>query len=396
MMDSTATENVRELDPFGFVVGYRSAIKPLGGDVQGPDPRYVFHTPYVQYEPGRVLFTITFDRLQAGRGELHINVYAFVPGSGRDALLVTSSRLQMNDRAATGRPISLSILSVPGASYALHGYCSDGTDAVAAGLSIVAEEVPEAPEAVPGEGLLPTRLEATALNATWRLVENDPPTLRDPVSQPMSDAQLVEPEYRRWTDRFLPPVADSDIAWQLAFVAQALDRYGMLRGGARGMAIGEHSIALRPALTEAGCDAVLASIPSADEAKIDWSAVLCAPLIAPENVLPVAAMIADQPTDERGFDFLWSFDMAERGYAAGNTAGYLIDLMRVLRPRGYAVHMLHLRRDEHGQGRGLPRIEIERLAVSLLSRGFSIVQLNFGGMPPERDSLPFGLIVRKD
>lgn len=395
MMDSTATENVRTLDPFGFVVGYRSAIKPLGGDVQGPDPRYVFHTPYIQYEPGRVLFTVTFDRLQASRGELHINVYAFVPGSGRDALLVTSSRLHMADRGATSRPVRLSIMTVPGASYALHGYCSDGTDAVAAGLSVSAEEIPASAEAAPGEGLLPTRLTADAIDPTWRLVENDPPSLANPVSQAMSDAQLAEPEYRHWTARFQPAVDDPDLAWQLAFVAQALNRYGMLREGARGIAVGERSHALAPVMAGAGCRAVLASVPASDEAAIDWNSVLCKSLTTLENPVPVTALLAEQPTDERGFDFMWSFDMAERGYVAGNTAGYLIDFMRVLRPRGYAVHMLLLRQRNPSEPPGLPRIEVERLAVSLLSRGFSIVQLNFGAAS-DRDLIPFGLIVRKD
>jgi hypothetical protein len=43
----------------------------------------------------------------------------------------------------------------------------------------------------------------------------------------------------------------------------------------------------------------------------------------------------------------------------------------------------------------LPRREVERLALTLISRGFTVAQLNFGvdSLPETR---PFGMIVRKD
>src|ERR1700751_2870492 len=118
MVNADAQDNVRQLDPFGFWIGHSSAIRPLGGEVRSPDPRYVFHTPYVEYRPGRVLFSIRFDELRASFGELRVFINAFVPGSGRDAMFVTSSRLILSDRAAAERGLTMSILTVPGATYA--------------------------------------------------------------------------------------------------------------------------------------------------------------------------------------------------------------------------------------------------------------------------------------
>ena len=138
MMDAQAPDNIRELDPFGFMVGHASAIRPLGGPEKGPDPRYVFHTPYVEFRPGRVIFAIRLDKLQASFGELRVFINAFVPGSGRDAVFVTSSRLDLTDRAAVERGLVISVLAVAGATYAAFGLCMEGTDAQAAGLIVTA------------------------------------------------------------------------------------------------------------------------------------------------------------------------------------------------------------------------------------------------------------------
>ena len=111
MLDAEYRENVRTLDPFGFLVGQGSAIRPLGGEERSPDPRYVFHTPYVEFRPGRVVFTIRFEELQASFGELRVNINAQIPGSGRDAMFVTSSRLLLADRETVERGLTISIMS---------------------------------------------------------------------------------------------------------------------------------------------------------------------------------------------------------------------------------------------------------------------------------------------
>ncbi len=400
MMDSDAQDNVRELDPFGFWHGHGSAIRPLGGEERGLDPRYVFHTPYVEFRPGRILFTIRFDKLQASFGELRVFINAFVPGSGRDAVFVTSSRLDLSDRIAVERGLTISILSVAGATYAAHGICVEGTDARASGLTVTAEQT-ESTEGIAAETfLLPTALGSTMLEMPNRLVDDGAPNFRDPVSQTMTNAQLADGEYQQWVARLPGAPADDSARWRLAFTAQVLDRYGMLRKGGRGIALGKGSAALAPVIAASGCEALLASLSPEHVSDFSWTGIHCAPLDAvagPDGLLPGAPLsFADQPADARGFDFMWTNGMAELGYEAGHCANFLVELMTVLRPGGYAVHVLDLAPSGGSVSHGLPRGEAERLAVTLISRGFTVAQLNFSGLAESFDALPFGLIVRKD
>ena len=105
--------------------------------------------------------------------------------------------------------------------------------------------------------------------------------------------------------------------------------------------------------------------------------------------------LAAEPADQRGFDFMWTMGMAQLGYKAGHTANFLSGLMSVLRPGGFAIHMLELSPSATEAAENLPRSEIERLAVTLISRGFTVAQLNFGDGNP-LEARPFGMIVRKD
>jgi|GEM_PF-1627284 len=401
MMDSENQDLVRELDPFGFQIGHASAIKPLGGGERGPDPRYVFHTPYIAFRPGRVTFAIRFDKLQASFGELRVHINAFVQGSGRDAIFVMSSRLDMSDRAAVERGMTISVLAVAGATYAAYGFCLEGTDARAAGLTIIAEETGTSDGLIAEELLLPTQLGARAVETPSRLVGDDTPRLRDPISQPMTADQLAEPEYRQWAKALASALDDPRTTWPLAFVAQALDRYEMLRPGARGLALGQRAAALAPVMAANNCHAMVATVRAQPGgAGIHWDALPCTPIDAapgPDGRLQgVALSIADQPADERGFDFIWSLGAASRLNVTGDTASFLTGAMMLLRPGGYAVHMFDLATRDGAPPTAIPRAEIERIAIMLISRNFSVAQLNFAaGLALEQPSTPFGLIVRK-
>lgn len=398
MMTIEPQETIRELDPFGFMIGQASAIRPLGGTNRGLDPRYVFHTPYIEFPPCRVIFTIRFDKLQASFGELRVHINAFVPGSGRDAVFVTSSRLDLSDRAAVERGMAISIMAVAGATYAAYGLCMDGTDATAAGLTVTAEQA-EADGSGEAALLLPTRLGKVPLDLPTRLIADRPPHFRDPVSQTMTADQLDEAEFRHWTGRLAGPPAESASRWRFAFIAQVLDRYGMLAPGARGITLGGGGVALGPILASAGCKALVGSLPANHGASdFAWSNVLCRRLDAagvPEgDGAPLA--LAEMPADERGFDFMWTIGMVQLGHEAGHAANFLLELMSVLRPGGIAIHMTGLTPPGAANAPGLARNEIERLALTLISRRFTVAQLNFAGLAEARETVPFGLVVRKD
>jgi hypothetical protein len=396
-MEAPAQVNSQELEPFGYF-GYASAIRPLGGEERGPDPRYVFHTSYFEFRRGRVIFTVQFEKLRATFGELRVQIHAFVPGSGRDAVFVTSSRLDLTDQMAIERGLAISFVCVAGARYAAYGYCPEGTDAQASGLIITAEEID-----TPGEGggdnvLLPTRLETPDLVLPGRLVGDEPPLFRDPVSQVVTADQLAEPECQYWLERLPNRPADDAVGWRFAFIAQVLERYGMLRHGARGLTLGGGGVALGPTLAAAGCEALVGTLPHNHGASdFAWSDLSCRQLDAagvPHGEGEPLAL-ATESADRRGFDFMWTIGMAQLGYQAGHCGNFLCELMTVLRPGGFAVHMLDLAPPWQEATDSLPRREVERLAVTLISRGFTVAQLNFGPANPAA-AMPFGLIVRKD
>ena len=397
-METETQDVIRDLDPFGFMVGSGSIIRPLGGSERNLDPRYAFHTPYVEFRPGRVLFTIRFDRLKASFGELRVNINAFIPGSGRDAIFVTSVRLHLNDASAVERGLSIPFLTVAGASYAAYGYCTEGTDAQAAGISIQAEQLDTNDENTAQQPLLPTAHRAFDIQSSSKLVAETPLSFRDPVSQPMSEEQLAEPVFSTIVAKLSTRPADGGLAWKLAFVARALDRYAMLRPGTRGIAWGEEGRALAPIVKASGSDVFLADPPVA---ALNWTSITGAPIgrLADDGGQQPSAEIislAAEPAHQRGFDFLWTIGLTGQGYAAGSAQDLLLDLMTVLRPGGVAVHMFDMAIRGGQDEESLPRAEIERLAVTLLARGFSVAQLNFGHGVAQGGDVPFGLILRKD
>lgn len=396
-MDAGTHDPIRDLDPFGFMDGQASAIRPLGGSERSLDPRYVFHTPYVEFRPGRVIFTVRFDQLRASFGELRVNINAFIPGSGRDAIFVTSARMQLSDNVVAERGLSIAVMTVAGATYAAYGYCTEGTDAHAAGLSVHAEQVESSDDPALQQPLLPTRLRPPALMTSGRLVETSPPSFQEPISQLMTVGQLAESPAQEWLSAISPRPPDEAMQWRLAFLAQALDRYGVLQPGARGIGWGEASRPLAAIFARAQVDVVLAR-SSADAGDMPvWSAIRCSPINAEpgegqaEELLSLTAL----PADQRGFDFLWSIGEVERGHAAGSSANHLLELMTVLRPGGCGIHIFDVAASEDA-GAALPRHEVERLAVMMLSRGFSVAQLNFGDLDQRIGPVPFALIVRKD
>lgn len=394
-MTSEVSEHVRVLDPFGFFIGQSSAIAPLGGVERSLDTRYAFHTPYVEFQPGRVVFRLRFDRLRASFGELRVNVNAFIPGSGRDAIFVTSGRVNLHDAAAVARGLTISFMSVAGATYAAYGYCTEGTDARAEGMTIEAEQLETADPASAQRPLLPSKFGGGPLQAPTRLIGSEPPSFAYPVSQAITDSQLREDDFDRWKRQLGDHVGVPEQSWTLAFAAQALRRYGVLEPGARGICWGSDCGALASIFAEAGCSALLAAAePISVDTRIDWQAFPCRRLDAGADTPIELLSLADEAPDQRGFDFLLSLGAANQAYVDGNAANTLLEMMSVLRPRGIAVHMLFLSGRASDTPGVLPRTEVERLAVTLLSRGFSVAQLNFEGAE-DRDR-PFGIIVRKD
>lgn len=399
-------EQTRELDPFTFFLGYRSAIKPLGGPVKGPDPKYAFHTEYHEYRPGALIFQVTLHDLTVTYGELGIHLNAYVPGSGNNASLATAARFSMTELSRTGGTFEVKIHAVKGVTYAIYGYLMDGTDAQAGAITIVVRELGVLEAAgVPAEAFEPTRFGNIDLQRPGNLIDDRrAPSFLDPVSQIMTQAQLSEDSFAALRDEIGQRDADDRMIWQQAFVLQALGRYGFLISGARGLCLGEEGMDVISLLIGRN-HAVVAGVDDICTARADH-------ILLSQREMDFAKL----PDDLRGFDFLWSIGTADRMGGAREASLFVENAMRCLRPGGLAVHLMDLsimdqRPANPAVGRSaLYRQEIARIAVTLISRSHEVAQLNFGIAGSEASlgkrvsaiaedisvpTIPFGLIARR-
>ncbi|WP_340315020.1 hypothetical protein [Rhizorhabdus argentea] len=390
----TGTESqaaVREIDAFSYLASIASAIKPLGGPEPSPDPKYGFHTQYLEFRPGRVVFTIRFDALKAARGELRVQLQAYSPGR-QSVSLVDATAGSMAALAQDGGELTLRMHAVAGVTYAIYGYFPQGTDAIASGVLIEARELGADGSNVPAEALEPTRFGTNALDHPHRLVDNGPALFDAPVSQPMTSAQLREGAFSTRSSAVQERGATESETWSRAFLLQVLDVYGLLRPGARGLSLSGQDHALDLALSGDDCTTI-----SFDRA---------------------VEMNGQLPDDLRGFDFLWSMGTVGAFDSVGAAADFVERAMHCLRPGGIAVHLFPLalqstRPTASGGVVSIGRADVERMALTLIARGNDVAQLKFGsgdggdaplavegpqvGNERARSSgkVPYGLIARR-
>ena len=374
------------LEPFRYFADRASAIRPLGGSAPSPDPKYGFHTEYYPFKPGPLVIHVSFEGLTVSHGELCVQLQAYSPGRSSSVSLVDSTRQELAAVLGGDAEIILRTHAVADVTYALYGYFSGATDACATSIRIEAREM--------GSGETDT-FERTsfgtdAIEYPSRLVDGSAPSFADPVSQPMTRFQLSEPTYRELLETLGHAADSSPRNWCRAFIVQALDRYGMLKPGARGLCLTDGEDSLCASLAQAGCT-----------------------IVAPEDAVDPDGSLSEKL---RGFDFLWSTGRVNQFKTIGAAKWFMEGAMHCLRPGGLAVHMFdtlpELVSVEDEQRHAINRRDVERLAVTLIARSHEVAQLKFGtggdehaplaitvgGGPAEgkaADLTPFGLIARK-
>jgi len=379
------------LDPFGFMPGYASMIRPLGGTTASPDPRYAFHTPYVKFRAGRVRFTTKIAGLTAKGGELHLRVHGFIPESGRDAVLVTSSRIELSHQP-DGVEHEMIVRCVGGVGYAVYAFILDANQVNADSVTVFAEEEDDGAYGYSEELDGPTSFGTERLGRPGELIGHARPVFAEPVSQCMTEAQLDEPAFAQWRTR-LPASLRPEQSWAAAQALQILERYGLLHHGALGLGLGDNEQVLPPILAQHGCETECYAI---DGGRVER--------ISEDAATVVGWRIEDEPPVAlRGFDFLWSFQGLDAAQGYGQAARFVECALRVLRQGGYGVFRLSMidRPGADSAGPGiLTRREVERLALTMISRSHDVAQLNFAadeldGPRATGAVTPFLLIVRR-
>ena len=367
---------MRSIDPFAYLSGYASAIAGLGGLEPSPDPRYCLHTPYVEVRPGHAIFHLTIAQARASRGELTLRVHGYREGG--DVILVTSSRLLLDGLVGARVDHELRFAALEGVQYALFAFFSEPSDLETSAVGVAIEELEEsiAIRAAVTRGE-PSRFAADGHAPSARLLGDDPPSFRSPVSQPRTRTQLADPLMSQaWPAIAAAPDAEP-WRWEMSVALQALRRAGTLAAGAHGLVFDPPHGALRAELARAGAmadEVALAAAASAGAAAQVW--------------------VEDEGADG-AFDFVLSFTALVRG------AGEAVDLigagLRCLRGGGMGVFLLPFRSSpdalDHAPG-ALDRNALQAIALRLIGQSYAVAQFAFGPRD-DREATSFVLIVHR-
>lgn len=368
------------LDPFAFWPDLASRIEGLGGGDEGDAPDYAFHTLYLACGAASVTFTVQAEELTAERGTLILRIHELPDFVGADARQVAISQTQMTDMNRRGGSASLSTDTQEGHTYAILGHIHGDTHVRARALHVTATRRtpdPDDPTRVSPFVAAPDRV-----GVARQLVSMHNPVLAAPVSQPATSAQLRERVFTQW-DAHLPEGTPAE-RWERVFVARALERYDVLRAGARGLGVGGLGDPLADVLASAGCRLVLTVPAPDDRATLPPGAT--ARVVDPHTIGELAGGELGGG-GLAGFDFCYVTAGAGLGNAdRQDTLQFVEELLRTLKPGGLAVAILPFDAARRGvldpqDGPILRRHDLERIGLVLLSRGHQVAQLCFGGDP---------------
>lgn len=233
---------VRTIEPFGFWPQYASAMGGLGGDRGGPDPYYCFHTPYLEYQPGALVFRLRLIGAQATQGELALRVHAWKADGSIDAVLVGGMSVAL-DGLSGDHEYAVRVASLPGVIYAFFGRYSQPSDLTIDDLLLTAEEFADEDVNTYVSGDLdPTAFGVSDYSAPSLLTLISQPTLRAPLSQAYSDDQLVDAALHCTLPDAILALEDDHARWREAYAWQILSCYRMAEPGASGyMRVGKGS-----------------------------------------------------------------------------------------------------------------------------------------------------------
>lgn len=351
------------LDPFDFHGRPASIIAGLGGLAPGSDPDYAFHTHYVPVARGMSHFTIRFTNLRAKRGTLLLRIHMLPVKPGSVARMVTSERIQFNRLVKEGGELTLRFEAFRGATYAIMGLVTDQTDAEADDLVILLDRPDDGSQddGPPGtiEDSVGTRFEATRLRTSTHMVSLAAPIFASPVTQAATTTQFKASERQAWITRLGIPVDKGLHGWTMPYIAQAIERYGMLEKGVVALALSPSTEPLARLLEQSG-------------GTVNRLAVNHRDAEPPPGWIPVSSRVLPGP--HLAHDLVWSTWTG--GTLAERIVSETIDLaMECLRPGGLAVHVVPYSRDTSQDPTAFDRNAVERVVLGLISRGHDVARV---------------------
>ena len=384
------------LKPYCFWPGKMSLLSGEGGTEPVPVPGYAFHTEYVPSMGGRMRFRVQLPGLTATRGDLllHIN------GISDHGVSLPSKVLAVPLRKliAAGGHCEMSRLAQRGYSYALMGTLTPDSDAHAerieislrGGDSIDALSVRLAAAqreflAAPGKGALS------------KIIVKQRANLDHPISQMCTSHQMAEPIYAEWCARIGNSPIRHRKQWEFVFILRALEYYGALHAGSRGLGFGVGIEPLSSLFASLGCQVTATDLAADDDRAQAWNDTyqlgsnlrqihiphLCDETAFYERVSYRAVDMNAIPADLANFDFTWSSCAFEHLGSIEAGLQFFANSVKCLKPGGIAVHTTELNLSSNGLTLDnndtviFRRRDFETLAERLLAEGHDVMPITF-------------------
>ncbi|RYD94276.1 MAG: class I SAM-dependent methyltransferase, partial [Sphingomonadales bacterium] len=218
-------------------------------------------------------------------------------------------------------------------------------------------------------------------------------------------AQMSEPVYAEWCHRLGTIPWSHRKQWEFIFIARALEYYGALRDGSRGLGFGVGVEPMPSVFAAAGCHVLATDLPAQDDRALVWNATdqlgtslrqIHQPQLCPEDIFyeRVSYRAVDMnaiPADLVDFDFTWSSCAYEHLGSIKAGLAFFENSIACLKPGGIAVHTTELNLSsnsdtlDHSSTVIFRRRDFEALAERLVSQGHDVIPITFDSGQTELD-----------
>lgn len=394
------------LQPFAFWPGHASALVDGSGTEPPVVQGYAFHTDYVPSSGSKVRFKIRLENLRARSGTLFLAINRL---NGQGVVIDPKTKsVPLAELADRGGETEISMRGGLGYTYAVIGTISDDADAHADNVEI--NMIGGVTSASLDAGFATARrkfLAAPGIGPLAPIIINRRATLAEPISQMCTAAQMDEPVYAEWCARMGTVPLPHRKQWEFVFICRALEYYGALREGARGLGFGVGNEPISSLLAAAGCHVVATDLPADDDRAQIWNATyqlganlrqihnpaLCDEERFYERVSYRAVDMNAIPPDLTGFDFTWSSCAYEHLGSIKAGLAFFENSLACLKPGGVAVHTTELNLSsntdtlDHGATVIFRKRDFEELATRLIGKGHDVIPITFDSGLTELDRI---------
>ncbi len=246
-------------------------------------------------------------------------------------------------------------------------------------------------------------------------VRFEPPTLRDPVWQLCTQAQMEEPEYPAWCAKLAVPPAMHRKYWEFAFIMSVMQRNGLLQPGNRALGFGVGLETMPSCLASYGMQVVATDAPGDAIAGHGWESTAQHSQAAEQLFYPgliareqFDALVSFRPVDMnaipddlRDFQVCWSSCCFEHLGSIEHGLDFVLNSVMTLAPGGIAVHTTEFNLSSNTDTVEAPGLsifrkrDIERLMERAMAAGHEVWPLNFhpgfGELDQHIDAPPYAM-----